>query len=122
MGKKILVVDDEPFIVQMVTSRLKAAGYETISASDGEEGLAKAHSENPDLIILDIMMPKMDGFAVCATLKQDERYQKIPVILFTAKAGEEARQIGLEDCGADDYLPKPFEAQTLLAKISEFLK
>ena len=122
MAKKILVVDDEPFIVQMVTSRLNAAGYEAISAKDGEEGLIKARSENPDLVILDVMMPKMDGFAVCATLKQDERYQKIPIILFTAKAGDEARQIGMEDCGADDYLPKPFEAQKLLEKISGLLK
>ena len=122
MGKKILVVDDEPFIVQMVTSRLKAAGYEPISASDGEEALTKARSENPDLIILDVMMPKMDGFQVCATLKQDERYQKIPIIIFTAKGSDEARQTGLEDCGADGYMTKPFEPQAFLAKISELIK
>ena len=121
MAKKILVVDDEPVIVQMVTSRLRASGYSCISARDGADGLGKARSEHPDLIILDVMMPKMDGFEVCATLKQDERYQKIPIILFTAKAGEEARQVGLQDCGADAYLTKPFEAQTLLAKISELL-
>ncbi len=121
MGQKILVVDDEPFIVQMVTSRLKAAGYEPISAGDGEEGLVKARSENPDLIILDVMMPKMDGFQVCATLKQDQRYQKIPIIIFTAKAGDEARQTGLEECEANAYMTKPFEAQVLLAKISELL-
>ena len=122
MGKKILVVDDEPFIVEMVVSRLKASGYNTISAGDGEEALAKARSENPDLIILDIMLPGMDGFQACAALKQDERYQRIPIILFTAKAGDEARQTGLEDCGADAYMTKPFEAKSLLAKIAELLK
>ena len=122
MGKKILVVDDEPFIVQMVVSRLTASGYESISAADGDEALKKARSENPDLIILDVMLPKMDGFQVCAVLKQDERYQHIPIILFTAKGGDKARQVGLEECGADGYLTKPFEAQKLLAKISELLK
>lgn len=122
MGKKILVVDDEPFIVQMVTSRLTASGYETISGCDGQEALQKARSEKPDLIILDVMMPKLDGYQVCATLKQDVRFQKIPIILFTAKSGEEAERIGVQDCGADAYVPKPFDAKMLLGKISELLK
>lgn len=122
MAKKILVVDDEPLIVQVVTSRLNASGYETVSACDGQEALQKVKSEKPDLIILDVMMPKLDGYQVCATLKQDVRLQKTPVILFTAKSGEEAERIGVQDCGADAYMPKPFEAKTLLAKISELLK
>ena len=122
MGKKILVVDDEPFIVQMITSRLKASGYDTSSAGDGDEALRKARSENPDLIILDIMLPKMDGFQVCAALKQDERYKDIPVILLTAKGGEESRQIGLQECGADEYVTKPFDAQSLLEKMSKLLE
>lgn len=121
MAKKILVVDDEPFIVQMVSSRLKANGYEVISAADGEEGLRKAQSEKPDLIILDVMMPKMDGFQVCATLKQDERFRSIPILIFTAKGGDEARQVGLEDCGANDYVSKPLEPQSFLAKVAELV-
>ncbi len=122
MAKKILVVDDEPFIVQMVVSRLTASGFETVSGSDGQEALQKARSENPDLIILDVMMPKLDGYQVCATLKQDVRFQKIPVILFTAKSGPEAEQIGIQDCGADAFISKPFDAKMLIEKISELLK
>lgn len=122
MGKKILVVDDEPLIQQMVMSRLNASGYQTISANDGLEGLQKAKAENPDLIILDVMMPKMDGYQVCATLKQDQRYQGIPIILFTAKAGDDAEKTGVDDCGANAFMTKPFEAPVLLAKISELLK
>jgi len=122
MNKKILVVDDEPSIIQMVTSRLKASGFETCSAGDGDEALRKTRSNRPDLIILDVMLPKMDGFQVCATLKQDERYKEIPIVLLTAKGGDESRQIGLEECGADDYLTKPFDARLLLEKISKLLK
>lgn len=121
MGKKILLVDDEPFIIQMVSSRLKANGYDIISAADGEEGLTKARAENPDLIILDVMMPKMDGFQVCAALKQDERYKHIPILLFTAKGGDEARQVGLDDCGANDYMSKMFEPQAFLDKVAELI-
>ncbi len=122
MLKKILVVDDEPFIIQMVTSRLTAAGYEIVTGIDGHDALQKARAEKPDLIILDVMMPKMDGYQVCATLKQDSRFQKIPVILFTAKSGDDAEQIGMQDCGADAYIAKPFDAKMLLEKISELLK
>ena len=118
---KILVVDDEPFIVQMVTSRLMASGYEVVSGADGQEALEKAHSEKPDLIILDVMMPKLDGYQACATLKQDVRFQKIPIILFTAKAGDEPTQIGIEECGADAVVSKPFDSKMLLEKISELL-
>lgn len=120
--KKILVVDDEPFIVQMVASRLAASGYETVSGADGQEALQKARAEKPDLIILDVMMPKLDGYQACATLKQDVRFQKIPIILFTAKSGDEATQIGIQDCGADALIQKPFDAKVLLDKISELLK
>ena len=121
MPKKVLVVDDEPQIVLLVSGRLKANGFEVIEASNGEEGLRKAKSERPDLILLDIMMPGMDGYEVCAALKSDQRYKDIPIILFTAKAGEEAQRVGLEDCGANGYVTKPFEPSALLSKISEFL-
>ena len=122
MPKKILVVDDEPFIIQMVTSRLTAGGYEVVSGCDGQEALQKAKSEKPDLIIMDVMMPKMDGYQACATLKQDVRFQNIPIILFTAKSGDEPSQVGIEECGADSVISKPFDAKMLLEKIAELLK
>lgn len=122
MPKKILVVDDEADARSVVRSRLEAAGYECLEAQDGLEGLAKARQEQPDLVILDLMLPKMDGYKVCSALKADERYEKIPVLLFTAKAGEEARRIGLEECGAEGYLTKPFDGVSLLSKVRELLK
>ena len=118
---KILVVDDEPFIIQMVTSRLTASGYEVVSGTDGQEALEKAQAEKPDLIILDVLMPRLDGYQACAALKQDVRFQKIPIILFTAKAGDEPSQIGIEECGADAVVSKPFDSKMLLEKISELL-
>lgn len=121
MAKKILLVDDEPQILMLVAARLRANGYEVVTASDGEAGLKKAQSEQPDLVILDLMMPKMDGYQVCAALKGDQRYQKIPILIFTAKAGEEERRVGLEDCGANGFLIKPFEPASLLAKVAEIL-
>ncbi len=105
----------------LVAARLRANGYEVVTASDGEAGLKKAQSEQPDLVILDLMMPKMDGYQVCAALKGDQRYQKIPILIFTAKAGEEERRVGLEDCGANGFLIKPFEPASLLAKVAEIL-
>lgn len=120
MPKKILVVDDEELIVKMVGLRLKANGYEVISAGDGKEGLAKAKEEFPDLIILDVMMPGMDGYKVCGLLKKDTRFAKIPVIMFTAKAQVDDKKIG-EEVGANAYITKPFDPQVLLAKIRELL-
>ncbi len=120
MPKKILVVDDEELLVKMVGLRLKANGYEVISACDGKEGLAKAKEESPDLIILDVMMPGMDGYKVCGLLKKDTRFAKIPVIMFTAKAQVDDKKIG-EEVGANAYITKPFDPQVLLAKIKELL-
>ncbi len=119
--KKILLVDDEKDLVKTVTFRLKNGGYEVIAAYDGQEALQKARKENPDLIILDLMLPKMDGHKVCALLKGDARYNKIPIIMFTAKAQEEDMKLAKE-VGADAYITKPFEPQVLLAKIQELLK
>lgn len=119
--KRILVVDDEEELVMAVQARLEANDYEIITAYDGAEGLKRAREEKLHLIILDLMLPKMDGYKVCATLKHDERYKKIPVLLFTARASEEDMRIGLEDCKADGYLTKPFDAQALLKKIDELI-
>ena len=117
---RVLIVDDEVQLVTMVQMRLEANGYEVITANDGEEGLQKAKDENPDLIMLDVMMPKMDGYKVCGLLKNDMRYSKIPVILFTARAQQDDKEVGGE-VGADAYITKPFEPPVLLAKIEELL-
>ena len=119
--KKILLVDDEPQLVEMVKMRLEANNYEVILASNGEQALEKARGEKPDLIILDIMLPKLDGYKVCRTLKFDDKYSNIPVIMFTARSQESEKSMG-EEVGADAYIIKPFEPQMLLDKIKELLK
>jgi two-component system, OmpR family, alkaline phosphatase synthesis response regulator PhoP len=118
--KKILVVDDETKLVMAIRIRLEQAGYEVLAAYDGQEGLEKAKKEKPDLIVLDLMLPKMDGYKVCGLLKTDTRYNKIPVIMFTARAQESDKKMG-EEAGADAYITKPFEHQVLLGKIKELL-
>ena len=117
---RILLVDDEPSIVKMVGKRLEVEGFEVLIAMDGQEGLDKARAERPDLLVLDLMLPKLNGYEVCTMLKQDTRYQGIPVVLFTAKAQEKDEKLGLE-CGADAYVKKPFRAQELLEKIRALL-
>ncbi|MDD5496773.1 MAG: response regulator [Candidatus Omnitrophica bacterium] len=118
MAKRILIVDDEAQLVEMVKMRLEAAGYEVITSYDGQDGFEKARDERPDLIILDLMLPKMDGYKVCGLLKNDARYSKIPIIMFTARAQDEDIKIG-KDLGAEEYVTKPFDAKLLLAKIKE---
>jgi len=118
--KKILVVDDEQDMLFAVRLQLEAHSYEVITASDGQEGLTKAREEFPDLIILDLMLPKLDGYRVCRMLKFDEKYKKIPIIMFTACNQEEDQKLGFE-VGADDYQMKPFEPKILLEKISNLL-
>lgn len=120
MAKRILVVDDEPDLVEMVKMRLEANGYEVITAYDGKEALDKAHKENPDLMLLDLMLPKIDGYKVCRMLKFDEKYKHICIIMFTARAQESDEKIGME-VGADAYMVKPFEPQKLLSKIKKLL-
>ncbi|MCX5715008.1 MAG: response regulator [Candidatus Omnitrophica bacterium] len=120
MAKKILLVDDEPHIITMLENRMKHAGYEVITASDGQEGLTKAQKEKPDLIILDLMLPKLDGYKVCRMLKFDEKYKHIPIIMFSARAQEGDKKMG-EEVGADGYVIKPFEPQVLLGKIKDLL-
>ncbi len=118
--KKILVVDDEIGLTKVVEIRLKAAGYDVILAYDGQEGLEKAKTENPDLMILDLMLPKMDGLKVCGLLKSDARYKKIPIIIYTARVQSSDQQLGKE-VGADAYLTKPFDPQVLLGKVKALL-
>lgn len=120
MTKRILVIDDEPELVKAIQIRLEIAGYETLVAHDGMEGLDKARKENPDLILLDLMLPKMDGYKVCALLKRDKNYSKIPVIMLTARTLEKQQKLGIE-LGADAYITKPFQYEVVLAKIKELL-
>lgn len=119
--KKILIVDDEKDLVETITFRLEASGYEVIAAYDGQEGLDKARSEHPDLILLDVMMPKMDGYQVCRLLKFDEDFQKTPVIMLTARGQDQDKNTGKE-VGVDGYITKPFESSVLLGEIDKLLK
>ena len=121
MTKRILVVDDETQMVDMVKMRLEANDYLVLTAYDGQEALEKARKEKPDLIILDLMLPKMDGYKVCGLLKGDAKFVKIPIIMFSAKAQKEDIKLG-EELGADAYITKPFESQVLLGKIKELLE
>ena len=122
MGKKkILIVEDEAQLVDLLKMRLEANDYEVIAAYDGQKGLDKARKEKPDLIILDLILPRMDGYKVCGLLKRDTRYAGVPIIMFTARAQEEHLEQGKE-VGADAYIAKPFEPQVLLEKIKELLQ
>jgi DNA-binding response OmpR family regulator len=118
---KILIVDDEADLVETLSFRLEAAGYEVIKAFDGIEGLDKARSTSPDLIILDVMMPKMDGYHVCRMLKFDDRFKEIPIIMLTARGQEQDKHTGKE-VHADCFITKPFESAELMAKIKELIE
>jgi len=115
---KILVVDDEQVISDTVTLILQSRGYEVITAFDGSEGIAKARTEHPDLILLDIMMPGMNGHDVCVKIKGDRNTRKIPIIMLTGQ-GEREAVIKARQTGANDYILKPFTMATLLTKISQ---
>jgi len=115
---KILIVDDETSIVDILAYNLRKVGYETIEANDGERGLSLALSENPDLVLLDIMMPKMDGYEVCKHLR---KVSQVPIIMLTAKA-EEADKVLSFELGADDYITKPFGVREMLARVMANLR
>jgi CheY-like chemotaxis protein len=119
--KRILIVEDQAIISNMLKMRLEANNYEVITASDGQEGLEKAHKENPNLIILDIMLPKMNGYKVCQLLKADPKYKTIPIIISSGRTPQEIRKVGKE-VGADAFISKPFEAEELLTKMKELLE
>lgn len=118
---KILVVDDEPDIISVVQARLESKKYKVIAAVDGEEGLGKLAQENPDLIILDLMLPGIGGYEFCAKVKADAKSMHIPVLMLTARAGDMDKAMGLK-CGADGYLTKPFSGEDLLEEISQLLQ
>lgn len=121
MKTKILVVDDEPDAIELIEFNLKGAGFDVVTASNGQEALAKAQSCLPQLILLDLMLPEIDGLEVCKLLRRNPNTAPIPIIMLTAKAAEIDRVLGLE-LGADDYVTKPFSPRELLLRVKNLLK
>jgi two-component system, OmpR family, response regulator VicR len=115
---KIMVVDDDPSIRKFVQVNLEARGYEVLTASDGEDAIKVAEKENPQLIILDIVMPEMDGFTVCRKIRE---WSSIPIVMLSAREGENDKE-KCAACGADDYLTKPFILRELLDMVKTLLK
>jgi two-component system alkaline phosphatase synthesis response regulator PhoP len=121
VGRKILVVDDEAVLVETIAYNLEQAGYQVITAADGASALQAAHRETPDLIILDLMLPEMDGIEVCRLLRREHNSSTTPIIILTAKGDEIDKVVGLE-VGADDYVTKPFGRRELLARVRALLR
>jgi DNA-binding response OmpR family regulator len=119
--KKILIVDDEVDVVTSLQFALEKEGYQCLTAYDGKEALDKAKGENPDLIILDIMMPKMNGYKVARLLKFDKKYKHIPIVMLTARTSGKDQELGYET-GADRYVTKPFQIDNLVGVVNNFLK
>ena len=118
---KILIVDDERSIVEAVKYNLEKAGFRTVVAHDGARALELARKELPDLILLDWMLPEIDGLEVCRLLKRDEKTKQVPIVMLTVKAEETDKVLGLE-MGADDYVTKPFSPRELVARIKAILR
>ena len=118
--KKILVVDDETDLVETLRFPLEMEGFEVLVSYNGEDALNKARKEIPDLILLDLMLPKLDGYKVCRLLKFDEKYKHIPILMLTAKTQEKDKILGKET-GANEYITKPFEMDHLLEKVKTYL-
>ena len=118
--RRVLLVDDEMGIIKTVGKGLEVAGYEVLTAIDGEDALTKAQLGRPDVIILDLMLSKKSGFEVCATLKKDPRHQKIPIIIFTGK-GHEMDERLCREIGADAYITKPHASRALIEQIEALL-
>ncbi|HLZ49548.1 MAG TPA: response regulator [Candidatus Acidoferrum sp.] len=118
--KKVLIVDDEPDIVDSIKFALEFEGIECIVANAGEEALAKAKIRMPDLILLDVMLPEINGYKVSRLLKFDAAFRQIPIIMLTARAQEKDRELGIE-MGADEYVTKPFEMSELIALVKRYI-
>jgi len=121
VAQKILVVDDEAVLVETIAYNLEQSGYQVVTVADGSSALEAAHSESPDLIILDIMLPGIDGLEVCRQLRREQRTATTPIIMLTAKGDEIDKVVGLE-VGADDYVTKPFGRRELLARVRALLR
>jgi DNA-binding response OmpR family regulator len=117
---RILVVDDEADLVSVLRIGLEVEGFEVLEASDGEEGLRMARECKPALMLLDLMLPKLDGYKVCRSLKFDERYRALPILILSARSGEQDRRLA-HDMGADGFITKPYEMKDLVAKVKHKL-
>jgi DNA-binding response OmpR family regulator len=113
---RILVVDDEPDLLAVLKFALEAEGFECMPASDGEKGLELARSAPPALIVLDLMLPRLDGYKVCRALKADERLKRVPILVLSARGGDTDRRLAF-DLGADEYVTKPYEVADLMRRI-----
>ena len=120
MAHKILVVDDEPNIVLSLEFLMKQAGFQVRTASDGEAGLAAIAAEAPDLVLLDVMMPRKNGYEVCQAIRANPAWKNIRIIMLTAKGREVEREKGMA-LGADDYITKPFSTQEVVVRVRELL-
>ena len=120
-NKKIMVVDDEADIRELIRFNLEKEGFEVVSVADGETALEEARLKQPDLILLDVMLPGIDGIEVCFKLKSDSAFKSIPIVMLSAKSDESDQLVGLK-IGADDYLVKPFSPKVLVAKIGAILR
>ena len=121
MGRpKVLIVDDEPDIVESIKFRLEVENIDCVTAINGEEGLTKARDEKPDLILLDVMMPKMNGYKMSRLLKFDANFKDIPIIMLTARTQAKDMEIG-EHTGADEYVTKPFDMEELVELVMKYI-
>jgi DNA-binding response OmpR family regulator len=118
---RILVVDDEPDLIAVLRMGLQMEGFEVLEAADGAEGLRRAREEKPDLLVLDLMLPKMDGYQVCRSLKFDSRYKSLPILILSARPGDQDKRLAIE-MGADDFIRKPYDLKDLVARIRVKLK
>jgi DNA-binding response OmpR family regulator len=121
MSKRVLVVDDEPSILLSLEFLMEQEGYDVHTATDGDEALQSIHETLPDLILLDVMMPKRDGFEVCQTIRANPEWKEVKIIILTAKGREVDQEKGLA-LGADDYITKPFATQELVKKVKMVLE
>lgn len=120
MNEKILVIEDDPNALRFIEYTLEQEGYQVLSAKDGLEGIKKARDEHPSLIVLDIMLPGLDGYALCQQLRQKPETSLLPILMLSAKARQEDKDIGLR-MGADDYLIKPADPSVIIAKVKDLL-
>jgi DNA-binding response OmpR family regulator len=120
MGKKILVIEDDPATSRLVDYSLRHEGYQVITCSNGLEGIRKVHSESPDLVILDVMLPGMDGFEICHRLRSEPATAGLPILMLSAKAQEIDKDTGIK-VGADDYLTKPSAPAEIISRVEKLL-
>lgn len=118
---KILVVDDDQVTLEILKSALEENNFRVLTASDGLDALNKARTEDPDLILLDVILPKIQGYQVCRLLKFDEKYSHIPIVMLTGKTGEENKVTGLKT-GADEYVTKPFDVADIIKIVKEYMQ